>query len=74
MPVHVTIRPVAVAAPAGAASAAAYDQTLEYRFSVADTTALTSGQVFTEQIRAALAPGEYEVEAAAGRHARRRAR
>ncbi len=64
VPVHVTIRPVAVAAPAGAASAAAYDQTVEYRFSVADTTALSSGQVFTEQIRAALAPGEYEVEAA----------
>lgn len=66
VPVHVTIRPVAVAAPAGAASAAAYDQTLEYRFSVSDTTALSSGQVFTEQVRTALAPGEYEVEAAVG--------
>ena len=66
VPVHVTIRPVAVAAPAGAASAAVYDQTVDYRFSVADTTDLSSGQVFTEQIRTALAPGEYEVEAVAG--------
>ena len=38
-------------------------QTLDFRFSVADTSALQAGQVFTEQVRTALAPGEYEVSA-----------
>jgi GWxTD domain-containing protein len=66
VPVHLTIRPVAVAAPAGASSAPAYDQMIEYRFSVADTSALTSGQVFTELVRTSLAPGEYEVGATSG--------
>ena len=64
VPLHLTIRPVAVAAPVGAATDAAYDETIDFRFSVADTTALTSGQVFTEQVRTSLAPGEYEVAAA----------
>ncbi len=64
LPLHVTIRPVAANAPAGAAAAAAYDQTLEYRFSVADTAGLGAGQVFTEQIRTSLVPGEYEVAVA----------
>ena len=61
VPVHLTIRPVAAAAPAGAEQAAVYDQMLDFRFSVADTTTLTPGQVFTQQVRTALAPGEYEL-------------
>ncbi len=64
LPLHVTVRPVAASAPAGAATAAAYDQTLEYRFAVPDTAGLGAGQVFTEQIRTSLAPGEYEVAVA----------
>ncbi|HEX9950806.1 MAG TPA: GWxTD domain-containing protein [Rubricoccaceae bacterium] len=63
VPLHLTIRPVADAAPSGAASAAAYDQTIDFRFTVADTTTLTAGQVFTEQVRTSLAPGEYDVAA-----------
>ena len=65
VPLHVTIRPVSVAAPAGATVAPAFEQTIEYRYAVADTAALTAGQVFTEQIRAAVPPGEYEVAVAA---------
>ena len=64
VPLHIVIRPVAASAPAGAARDAAYDQTLDYRFSVADTSALGIGQVFTEQVRTSLAPGEYEVAVA----------
>lgn len=64
LPLHVTVRPAASGAPAGAATAAVYDQTLEYRFSVADTAGLGAGQVFTEQVRTSLAPGEYEVAVA----------
>jgi len=63
LPIRVAIRPTAVAAPAGAVRDVAFEQTLDLRFSVADTSALEDGQVFTEQVRAALAPGEYEVEA-----------
>ena len=65
LPIRFTVRPVAASAPAGAQSAPAFDQTLDFRFSVADTSALRPGQVFTEQVRAALAPGEYQVEASA---------
>lgn len=64
VPIRVTIRPVAASAPAGAVEAPAYDETLDLRFTVADTSALVPGQVFTEQVRAALAPGEYQVTAA----------
>lgn len=63
LPVRLTVRPAASAAPQGAALAPAYEETLQFQFSVADTSALQPGQVFTEQIRTALAPGEYEVEA-----------
>ena len=65
LPVRFTVRPVSASAPAGAASAPAFEQSLGLRFSVADTSALQAGQVFTEQVRAALAPGEYQVEVAA---------
>ena len=63
LPVRLTVRPTASAAPAGAVLAPAYEETLQFQFSVADTSALQPGQVFTEQVRTALAPGEYEVEA-----------
>ena len=66
LPVQVTIRPVAEAAPAGAVREPVYDETLDLRVAVADTSALVPGQVFTEQVRAALAPGEYQVTAEVG--------
>ncbi len=62
-PLHLQIRPAASAAPAGANQEPAFDRTIDFRFAVADTAALEDGQVFTEQVRAALAPGAYEVAA-----------
>lgn len=65
LPVRLTIRPAADSAPAGAQQDAAFEETIDFRFTVADTSALGDGQVFTEQVRAALVPGEYEVAASA---------
>ncbi|WP_095511374.1 GWxTD domain-containing protein [Rubrivirga marina] len=62
VPTHIVVRPVAQAAPSGAEAAPAYDRTLPFAYAVDDTTALTSTQVFVEQVRLAVAPGEYEVD------------
>ena len=63
LPVMLTIRPTTAAAPSGAQRAAAFERTIDFQVSVPDTSALEDGQVITEQVRAALPPGEYEVEA-----------
>lgn len=59
----ITLRPVASNAPAGATDAPVFQERYERRFIVADTAALLDGQVFVEQMRAAVAPGEYQVVA-----------
>lgn len=64
LPVTVTLRPSAVAAPAAASVAPAFADTLAYRFTVADTAGLVQGQYFVQQVRAAVPPGEYELEVA----------
>ena len=62
LPVTVALRRGAVAAPAEASVAPAFADTLAYRFAVADTAGLVQGQYFVQQIRAAVPPGEYELE------------
>lgn len=62
MPVRVQLLPVATAAPADTERAPVYDQTLPFQYVMTDTTALTSGQVFVEQVRLAAVPGEYELD------------
>ena len=61
LPVTVAILPVAKAAPDAASRVPAFEQDLVYRYIVADTVSLTTGQVFIEQVRAAVPPGEYEL-------------
>lgn len=62
VPTHVVVRPVAQAAPDGAGGEVAYDETLAFTYVLADTAALASNQVFVEQVRMAVTPGEYEVD------------
>ena len=62
VPTHVVVRPVAQAAPSSAEVTPAFDQTLPFAYALADTAALSSSQVFVEQLRMAVAPGEYEVD------------
>lgn len=60
---EISIRPISSSAPTGATVEPVFQQRYERRFVVADTTALQDGQVFVEQMRAAVAPGEYEAVA-----------
>ena len=62
LPAHIVVRPVSQAAPSGAAATPAYDRTLPFAYVVADTAALGPSQVFVEQVRMAVVPGEYEVD------------
>lgn len=62
LPVGVTLRRTSVAGPAQASDAAVFADTVTYRFAVADTAGLVQGQYFVQQLRAAVAPGEYELE------------
>jgi GWxTD domain-containing protein len=62
VPVHLAMRPTSESAPAGAASAPAWEGTADLRFVVADTSALGRGQYFVHRVRAAVAPGEYTLE------------
>lgn len=61
LPVRLVVRPVALGAPAGAAAAPAVDETRTYTYQFADSSQVQAGQVFVEQVRLAVAPGEYEV-------------
>ncbi|MEM1116368.1 MAG: GWxTD domain-containing protein [Bacteroidota bacterium] len=61
LPVTVEVLPVATAAPEGVARVPVYAQDIVYRYVVGDPGALTTGQVFVEQVRAAVPPGEYEL-------------
>lgn len=62
IPVRVQLLPTSTEAPEGASVDAAFDQTLPFTYVMADTSALTSGQVFVEQVRLAAVPGEYELD------------
>ena len=62
LPVIVTLRRASVAGLAEASSAPVFADTLAYRFAVADTAGLVQGQYFVQQVRAAVPPGEYELE------------
>ena len=61
LPVELSLLPVASSAPEGTAREAVYQQAVEYRFQVPDTTSLMAGQVFVEQIRATVPPGDYQL-------------
>lgn len=63
--VDVSLRPAASgAAPGEASETVVASERFERRYVVADTSALTAGQVFVDQVRLAVPPGEYEVVAA----------
>ena len=62
LPVVVTLRRSAVGGPPQASNEVAFADTLALRFAVADTAGLVQGQYFVQQVRAAVAPGEYELE------------
>ena len=64
LPVVVTLRRSASGGPPQASSALAFADTLALRFAVADTAGLLQGQYFVQQVRAAVPPGEYELEVA----------
>jgi GWxTD domain-containing protein len=62
LPVIVALRRSSAAGPPQASDALAFADTLALRFAVPDTTGLVQGQYFVQQVRAAVAPGEYELE------------
>lgn len=62
LPMSLALRPIASSAPEGAERTPVYEQDVEYRFQVPDTTSLAAGQVFVEQIRTTVPPGDYELE------------
>ncbi len=59
LPVAVSLRRSSTGGLAQASDAAAFADTLAYRFSVPDTSGLVQGQYFVQQVRAAVPPGEY---------------
>lgn len=61
VPVSIEVTPIAAAAPEAAARTPVFERDVEYRYVVADTVSLTTGQVFVEQVRGAVPPGEYEL-------------
>lgn len=62
LPVAFALRPVAAGAPDGASGDVVVSDEAELRFSVADTAALGEGQYFVELFRAAVPPGEYDLD------------
>lgn len=62
LPVEIALRPIADAAPAGAATEPIVSRTLDLRFVLQDTSAIQTGQVFVEQVRMVIAPGEYSID------------
>ncbi len=61
LPLKLALLPIASSAPDGAERSPVYEQVVEYRFQVPDTSSLAPGQVFIEQIRTTVAPGDYEL-------------
>ncbi|GAB5535385.1 MAG: hypothetical protein Rubg2KO_16340 [Rubricoccaceae bacterium] len=61
LPMTLALLPIASSAPDGAERTPVYEQEVEYRFQVPDTTSLQPGQVFVEQLRTTVAPGDYEL-------------
>ena len=59
VPMRLDLLPVAAGAPAGAASEPVMSREVDLRFVVPDTSALQTGQVFVEQVRTAVPPGDY---------------
>ena len=59
VPLRLDLMPVASGAPAGAAAEPVLTREVALSFVVPDTTALQPGQVFVEQVRAAVPPGDY---------------
>ena len=59
VPMRLELLPVAAGAPDGAATQPVMSRQIDLRFVVPDTSALQTGQVFVEQVRAAVPPGEY---------------
>ncbi len=62
LPVVVALRRSAASGPPQASDAFVFADTLALRFAVADTAGLVQGQYFVQQVRAAVPPGEYELE------------
>jgi GWxTD domain-containing protein len=62
LPVVVALRRASAGGPPQASDALAFADTLALRFAVPDTTGLVQGQYFVQQVRAAVPPGEYELE------------
>jgi GWxTD domain-containing protein len=62
LPVVVALRRASAAGPPQASDALAFADTLAFRFAVPDTVGLVQGQYFVQQVRAAVPPGEYELE------------
>ena len=61
LPVRLALRPIASSAPEGTEQTPVYEQDVEYLFQVPDTSSLAPGQVFVEQLRTTVAPGDYEL-------------
>ncbi|MEM8557744.1 MAG: GWxTD domain-containing protein [Bacteroidota bacterium] len=62
--IQLALLPAQAGAPVGVGRAAVFADTLDLQFQVADTSALDPGQYFVQQVRAAIPPGEYELEVA----------
>lgn len=62
LPVDVALRPIAGSAPEGVSETAALDETLSFQFAVQDTSLLADGQIFVDQIRSSVPPGEYALQ------------
>ncbi len=61
VPTTFRLLPVAAAAPGAAQRAPVYEEEATFRYVVEDTTAIQDGQVIVEQLRTAVASGEYEL-------------
>ena len=62
LPLTLALLPIASSAPEGTDRTPVYEQDVEYRFQVPDTSSLAPGQIFVEQIRTTVAPGDYELQ------------
>jgi GWxTD domain-containing protein len=63
VPVRLRVQAPAPVVEGNERPAPVVDEALDFRFAVDDPSRLGEGQVFVEQVRLALAPGEYEVVA-----------
>ncbi|HLA63027.1 MAG TPA: GWxTD domain-containing protein [Rhodothermales bacterium] len=62
LPLHLALRPTSESAPAGASTAAVWEQEATLQFSAADTSTLAIGQFFLDRMRAAVPPGVYALD------------